>query len=96
MTYYKNLEIIEEKDKIIKKEENFLDTIDIENYLKHDDWSVLKIMSEIQEDHGTEYKEESYIFNAINIDDFIDYVSKRYKSKYKFYMYSEIRVEQKA
>ena len=51
-------------------------------------------MNEIQKNHGASYEKESYIFNAIEIDDFVRYIQKRYKGKYNFYIYSEIRVEQ--
>ena len=88
-----NLPVTDETDIIKAKEFNFLDSIEIENYLNHEDWSLLKIMNEIQEDHGAKYKEESYIFNAIDQDDFIEYILKRYKGKYTFYVYMETRVK---
>ena len=95
MPTYHNLPVYFNKDTIQDEEFKFLDSIDIENYLKESEWSVLKIMSEIQEDHGSKYEKESYIFNAISPDDFMEYVKKRYKGKYNFYIYSEIRVLQK-
>ena len=42
--------------------------------------------------HGKNYDKESYIFNAIEQDDFMYYIRKRYKNKYTFYIYSEVRV----
>lgn len=91
---YDELPILKEDDVLREQELQFLDTIEIEEYLKHGEWSVLKIMNEIQKNHGAAYEKESYIFNAIEIDDFVRYIQKRYKGKYNFYIYSEIRVEQ--
>ena len=92
METYNGLVVVNQKNILKHQEFDFLDTIEIEAYLQHEDWSVLKIMDEIQEDHGAEYKAESYIFNAIEQDDFIDYVHKRFKGKYTFYVYTETRV----
>ena len=92
MQVYDGLEVITDQDKLQKQEFKYLDTIDLEWYLKHSDWSILKIMDEIQEDHGKNYDKESYIFNAIEQDDFMYYIRKRYKNKYTFYVYSEVRV----
>ena len=89
-----DIPVLYEADILREQEFNFLNTIDIEEYLKHGEWSVLKIMNEIQKNHGAAYEKESYIFNAIKINDFMRYVNKRYKGKYNFYEYSEIRVEQ--
>lgn len=89
---YCGLTVVDQRNVLRNQEFEFLDTIEIEAYLQHEDWSVLKIMDEIQEDHGAEYKDESYIFNAIEVDDFIQYVHRRFKGKYTFYVYLETRV----
>ena len=88
-----DISVIEQTEIIKQQELDFLDTLELENYLKNSEWSILKIMDEIQEDHGSKYKKESYIFNAIEPSDFIEYIHKRYKGKYEFYTYIETRVK---
>ncbi len=89
------LSCISERELLQRKEFAFLDSLEgLDNYLKKPEWSLPKIMSEIQEDQGARYKDESYIFNNINQDEFMEYIRKRYKGKYKFYIYTEVRVSE--
>ena len=86
------MSVIDYNDLMKQQEFDFLDSIDLEEYLKHGEWSILKIMNEIQKNHGAAYEKESSIFNAIEQDDLMKYIRKRYKGKYDFYCYTEIRV----
>ena len=42
MIVYDNLPVLKEDDVLREQELQFLDTIEIEEYLKHGEWSVLK------------------------------------------------------
>ena len=91
--YIDGLSCISERELLQRKEFAFLDSLEgLDNYLKKPEWSLPKIMSEIQEDQGAQYKDEAYIFNNISPDEFMEYIKKRYKGKYKFYVYTEVRV----
>ena len=90
---YQGLPVVANKDILKEQEFAFLDEIDLHNYLEKEDWSITKIMSKIQEDHGSKYTKESYIFNAIEAEDFMEYIRQRYKGEYNFYLYTEIRVK---
>lgn len=89
----KGIPTISHTSEILAQEIQFLDTLELDNYLKQPEWSLEKIMSEIQEDHGSKYEKESYIFNAMTPDDFMRYIRQRYKGKYDFYIYAEIRAK---
>lgn len=73
-----------------KKEQAFLDTLDLIPYLDKDK-SISDIMDIIEDRHNNEYAEEEYIFNCMDSWDFIKYLEKRYLS-FQYYEYSEYRV----
>lgn len=68
-----------------KKEQAFLNTLDLIPYLDKD------IMDIIEDRHNDEYIEEEYIFNCMDSWDFIKYLEKRYPN-FQYYEYSEYRV----
>ena len=45
---YDELPIIDYNELVKQQEFEFLDSIEIEEYLKHSEWSILKMMNEIQ------------------------------------------------
>ena len=93
-TYY-NYDVIHDHDILQQQEFEFLDSIkDLETYLQQADWSIHKIMDQIENNCGASYTKESSIFNCITADDFIEYLRKRYKGKYEPYYYMECRLRQ--
>lgn len=65
--------------KLQNEEFEFLDTIDIKQYIpKVGEIDVFDLMHIIENNHGKDYR-EPYIFNAIGEDEFIDYLKRRYK-----------------
>lgn len=74
----------------IKKEQEFLDTINLKPFIKKDK-NISDIMEEIEEQYGEQYTLEPFIFNCMNKDEFIDYLKERYNDFY-YYEYSELRV----
>lgn len=76
----------------INLEKTFLDTIDLLPYLKKDK-DILDAMDEIEADYGEGaiYKEEPYLFNYMNCDEFIEYLRKRYPN-FRYYEHTEYRV----
>ncbi len=72
------------------KEEAFLDTLDLLPYL-HRDKSLYDIKEEIEDKYGSEYKEEEYLFNCMDVEDLGNYLKRRYPD-FDYYEYSELRV----
>lgn len=73
-----------------KKEQAFLNTLDLIPYLDKDK-SISDIMDIIEDRHNDEYIEEEYIFNCMDSWDFIKYLEKRYPN-FQYYEYNEYRV----
>lgn len=68
----------EESKKLQNEEFEFLDTIDIKQYIpKTKEIDVWNLMQTIENNHGKDYR-EPFIFNLIDEDEFIDYLKKRY------------------
>ncbi|WP_304393188.1 hypothetical protein [uncultured Clostridium sp.] len=64
------------------KEFEFLDSIDLKPYLK--EWAdIYDVRDKIEEDYGKDYC-EPFIFNCIDIEEFMDYLKRRYKNKVYF------------
>lgn len=71
------------------KERAYLDTKDLKPFIEKDK-SVYDIMEEI-EDTFDDYKEEPFIFNCMDHNEFIEYLQNRYEDV-KFYTYEDERV----
>ena len=71
MTYQESLEWQ-------KKEKEFLDTLDLRQYLVPNA-EIKDIMDKIEEEHNGEYKLEEFIFNCMDRFEFIKYLEKRYE-----------------
>ena len=71
MTYQESLEWQ-------KKEKEFLDTLDLRQYLVPNA-EIKDIMDKIEEEHNDEYKLEEFIFNCMDRFEFIEYLEKRYE-----------------
>lgn len=71
------------------KEKAFLNTKDLRPFLSKDK-SVGQIMDDI-EDAFDDYKEEVFIFNCMDHNEFMDYLKERYPDV-KFYEFSEYRI----
>lgn len=74
-----------------KQECKFLDTLDLKPFLEKDK-SVYDVMEEIEDKYGDQYTEESFIFNCMDHNDFIDYIQERYNKDIRFYEYTDWRV----
>ena len=75
---------------LIAKEEAFLDTIDIVPYLVRD-MDLVDVMDVIEDRHNDEYTEEEYIFSTMNLNEFINYLERRYP-KFNYYEDTQYRV----
>ena len=68
-------------EEVIRKTEEFLDTIDVKKYLQEDK-DLYDVMDEIEEDYGKTLEDnpvfEGYVFNWMSSDEFGDYITKRY------------------
>jgi len=62
--------------KMQNDEFEFLDSIDLDKYLINNK-EVYDIMQEIEKDYKGKFY-DSFIFNCISCDEFIDYIQKRY------------------
>ena len=74
----------EEKELWQKKEHDeyeYLDSIDVKKYLKHN-MNVWDCMNNIEEDHNKlyceKYNDDFGLFNYTGTDEFLDYIVKRY------------------
>ncbi len=64
--------------KLQNEEFEFLDTIDISQYIPSNrEIDVWELMQTIEKNHSKDYR-ELYIFNVITESEFIDYLKKRY------------------
>lgn len=68
--------------KLQNDEFEFLDTIDIKPYLA-DFKDIYDVEDEIQKDYGKSYC-EGFIFNCIGVNEFMDYLSRRYSGEVAF------------
>lgn len=85
---------MKEWEMLQKREMEFLDTLDLKPYLvKYK--SIDNVMDEIEKDYGEEYEQKNNdkddIFCVIDIEDFIDYLKKRYPS-FRYYEYTNYRI----
>lgn len=71
------------------KEKAFLDTKDLKPFLKSGK-GISQIMNDI-EDAFDDYTEETFIFNCMDSNEFMDYIKDRYPD-IKFYEFCEYRV----
>jgi hypothetical protein len=65
------------------KEKAFLDTKDLKPFLKKDR-GIYDIIDAIEDTFGKDYTEESFIFNCMDSNEFIEYLEDRY-SDIQFY-----------
>lgn len=72
-----------------KKEKNFLNTLDLTNFISSGK-RIVDIMNEIEDKYGEHYKEESFIFNCMDSYDFMEYLKDRYKINCREVSYYEV------
>lgn len=73
-----------------EKEKAFLDTKDLQPFIKKDK-SIYDIISDIEDAFEEEYKLEDCLFNFMDPYDVINYLQERYEN-IRFYTYEEQRV----
>lgn len=67
----------------IKSEKSFLDKIDLKPIIEKNDFSIKKIMEDIELQYGYMYTEEPVIFNCLSKESFKHYLIKRYNIEFK-------------
>lgn len=64
--------------KELQEEREFLDSLPLEKYIK--DWiEIYDMMQQIEEDYGS-LRPSGFVFNCTGIDEFLIYLTKRYKN----------------
>ena len=75
--------------KMIAKEKEFLDTLDLKPLLIKGT-KISDLMDEIKEKYNPDDKEELYLFDNMDSYDFMDYLKDRYKTRFQEVSYYEV------